>query len=234
VDDQHKLLFESDPEYLYFRDTARKIGETLGKATKIVILLRNPVDRAYSQYWMSVRRGFETEDFETAFRLEAERLRDGGRHAHLHLGYFARGFYSEQVEEYLDIFGRTNVRIFLFDELVRDSVVTVQQLCRFLGIDDSWPSRVPFPRANVGSVPRSRLLSKLHGQPMAVKSVLRRFLPSKKIRWAFYPILERLNSGHARPPPIDHRFRRELVGHYATEIGRLEDMLGLSLPHWRR
>jgi hypothetical protein len=228
-----RVNFDADPEYLYFRGSAAKIADTLGAETKIIILLRNPVDRAYSQYWMSVRRGFETEDFETAFRLEAERLREGGRHAHLHLGYFSRGFYSEQVEEYLDTFGRNNVRIVLFDELVSESVATLQGLCHFLKIDDRWATRVTLPRANVGSLPRSRLLAKLHGQPMAVKSVLKRLIPSRRIRWAFYPILERLNSAGARPPPMDDEFRRELVGYYAAEIDRLVDLLGVSLDHWR-
>ena len=73
---------EIDPEYLYFKDVPEKLFSTLGGDIKLIFLLRHPVDRAYSHYWMSYQRGFELLDFEDAIASESERFKSKDKIKH--------------------------------------------------------------------------------------------------------------------------------------------------------
>ncbi len=110
------LTGEASPEYLFTPQTPARVAELLPDA-RLIVMLRNPIDRAYSQYQMSVRRGRETLPFEQAVQLEAERLADeraqlgeevayahGG--AHRHHSYLLRGHYAEQLERWFEHFPR--------------------------------------------------------------------------------------------------------------------------------
>ncbi|MFC1812830.1 sulfotransferase domain-containing protein, partial [Thermodesulfobacteriota bacterium] len=122
---------EASTSYLYDESAPKRIKEVLG-AIKIIIVLRNPVDMAYSLYNHQVRKEGETlENFEAALEAEADRIRDPifrkkcyGWHANYY--YYHRGLYYEQVKRYLDVFGNENVIIFLFEDLADDSIRVAQ------------------------------------------------------------------------------------------------------------
>src|SRR5215218_5774852 len=111
-------VFESSGYYAFHPLAARRIAADL-PGVKVVMMVRDPVERAYSAHSHELARGFETEEFEAAVRLEpqrtageAERLaRDEGysSHTHRHHAYLARGRYAEQLERFGDHLGRDRV-----------------------------------------------------------------------------------------------------------------------------
>jgi len=137
------LTFESSPYYMFHPLAAERIKRDLPEV-KVIVLLRDPVERAYSAHAHELARGFETEDFETALALEDSRL-DGeaeriladetyNSHSHQHHGYLQRGRYVEHLERLEKVLGREQMhvvdshRFFTEPEAAYDEVVT------FLGL----------------------------------------------------------------------------------------------------
>jgi hypothetical protein len=114
------LTFESSPYYLFHPLAAERIAADLPDV-KLIVLVRDPVERAYSAYTHERARGFETESFERAIELEPQRLQgeaermiaDPGylSHSHQHHAYVTRGQYAEQLARLERIFGRDRVHV---------------------------------------------------------------------------------------------------------------------------
>jgi hypothetical protein len=152
----------------YFKIAIPEIRKCLGDV-KIIIALRNPVDRAWSQYSsMSADRRFDS--FESCLKFEADYFSDStdssltSRSTRIpdwhdrNVLYLSWGLYYEQVKAYLDHF--SNVEIVLFEELHNDPNKTMARLYRFLGVDDQYSPNVG-ESYNVSITPRNRIVSQL-------------------------------------------------------------------------
>jgi lipopolysaccharide transport system ATP-binding protein len=106
----------SSPSYLFDPRTPERVRQALPQV-KLIALLRNPVDRAYSQYQMNFRKDIEPLSFEDAIAAEPERLRarsdwsDAGWRAAGHVSYLTRGHYAEQLQRWFDHFSREQVLV---------------------------------------------------------------------------------------------------------------------------
>jgi hypothetical protein len=90
------VMGEINPEYMFCKKAAFRIREWI-KSPKIIFLLRNPVDRAYSHYRMTVRRGYEELSFSNALLSEKVRLLADTDFNQVHFSYMARSYYSDQI-----------------------------------------------------------------------------------------------------------------------------------------
>jgi Sulfotransferase domain len=126
------LVGDVTPSYLYFEYVPERIAAILGREVKFIIMLRNPVDRAYSHYWMSFKRGYERLPFERAIAMEHARLRRG-YFERSRFSYISRGFYSEQIKKYLTFFPASNMKFLLFEEFIADIAAGVNSILDFLG-----------------------------------------------------------------------------------------------------
>jgi hypothetical protein len=114
------LAFESSPYYMFHPLAADRIARDL-PGVKLLVLLRDPVERAYSAHAHELARGFETEDFETALALEDERLAGEAErivadpsyrsHSHQHHAYLQRGRYIDRLERLATLFGRDRLHV---------------------------------------------------------------------------------------------------------------------------
>jgi len=137
------VVGEAAPYYAFHPFVPGRIAERLPDA-KLVMILRDPVTRAWSQFHHERARGWEPlDDFEAALEAEAARL-DGaesvlagrpGRHlAHQHQSYVARGRYAEQIERLWSAVGRDRTLVLYTDDLERDPGSTLDRLHDFLGV----------------------------------------------------------------------------------------------------
>ena len=134
---------EASPSYLFYPHTAGRVAEVLPQV-KLIVLLRNPVDRAYSQYFHAVEHGFETLSFEAAIDGEIERTaaeRDKivqdefyQSHAFRHRSYLSRGIYVEQLQAWMELFPREQFLILKSEEFYTDPAATFKRVLAFLGI----------------------------------------------------------------------------------------------------
>jgi hypothetical protein len=134
---------ESSPYYLHHPAVPARIGAALPDV-KLIALLRDPVERAFSAYKHERARGFEDETFERALDLEpgrlageAERLlsEPGYRsHAHQHQAYVTRGRYAEQLHRVVDVVGRDRLLILSSEDFFADPDTVYAEVLRFLDL----------------------------------------------------------------------------------------------------
>lgn len=137
------LTGEATPYYLFHPHAPRRL-RAFAPDAKLIVLLRDPVDRAYSHYHHERRRGNEPLSFEAAIAAEEERLRgevarmlaDEGYDspAHRHHGYLARGRYAEQLRAWFDVFPRERVLVLESETFYADPRGTLRQVTDILGV----------------------------------------------------------------------------------------------------
>lgn len=227
---------DASTSYLYSPSAARKIKDFRPNA-KIIVVLRDPVSRAYSQYWNQVQEGVEPLSFEEALKAEPERIeRDWWFGFH----YFEAGRYADQVARYLDLFDRESVRIYLFEDLTWNAESVCHDAFSFLGVD--------FARAvsakkihNPGGAPRNLLAAKLlqagillfrfFQRQWKVRGSNGKPLPTGKLKHAKDWMLKK----NSRPfPEMAARTRFDLKAAYKEDVIRLQALIGRDLGHWLR
>lgn len=132
-----RYLGEKSTSYIESVDAANRIHQFYPDA-RILMILRNPVIRAYSNYKFSVAHQIEKLSFEDALQAEPARLTEASFSTSVNpFAYCQRGHYIDYIEAYLKIFDRSQLEILIFEDLVGKSE-NVQRLYRWLGIDDSF------------------------------------------------------------------------------------------------
>jgi hypothetical protein len=182
------LTFESSPYYMFHPLAAQRISRDL-PAVKLLVLVRDPVERAYSAHAHELARGYETEPFERALELENHRLRGEAErivsqpgylsHSHQHHAYRTRGHYAEQLERLGELFGRDRVHVVDSGLFFTDPELVYNDVLDFLGLrHHGYPTferhnarpRSPLPdtlRARLSEhfLPHDERLSRWLGRP---------------------------------------------------------------------
>lgn len=134
---RHRAWGETTPLYLYDAAARHRMCSTLPEA-KLVVILRDPVKRAYSHYWHARRTGNETrETFEQGLAAEPERLAHGTWRQRMQLSYVDRGHYVDQLESLTSLHPRSLIHVVLLDDLINDRERTLRALFEFLDVDPS-------------------------------------------------------------------------------------------------
>jgi hypothetical protein len=232
VDDYLRLFDDCRPDqlagdlstsYLYARDAAQQIRE-LQPGAKIIMVLRNPIDRAYSFYWYNRNQFNETLGFEEALDAEPRRIAEGGAFRY---HYTQSGMYHAQVERYLKAFGSESVRIYLFEDLVRDAAGLCDDILAFLGVPGGHAIRTE-QVANRSGVHRSELMGRLLGLKFPGREWIRRLAPHRARR-----LKNRVLAYNMRKPEaMDAATRARLAETFRDDVERLSGLIGRDLSHW--
>lgn len=218
------VVGEASTAYLYSPSAAGQI-KRFNPNAKIVIVLRNPIDRAYSLYLNHVRDGAEYLSFENALAAESDRIGRGWSYG-FHM--VQSGMYSEQVLRYLRVFGEQSVLILLYEDL-RDCPNRVYGLCcEFLGINPSgYPHNI---HANKSGLPRYPAVAKVIRSKNIARWVASTLLPARLKR----RVLAMIRTWNVKPaPPMRPETRRSLYSVFKSDINALEGVIGRSLEAWR-
>lgn len=130
-----RMLGEASPGYICHPKVPGRIHQDLPNIEKLIVTVRNPVDRAWSQYLDNLRHLEIDHSFEDAYRTELRTDYEPGK-----LGYFSRGTYIQYIRRYVDLFGRDRLLVLVFDDLKRDPVALYQRIFEFLGVDPGFRS----------------------------------------------------------------------------------------------
>ncbi|TYK49336.1 sulfotransferase domain-containing protein [Actinomadura decatromicini] len=158
--DARPLAFESAGYYMHHPLAPERIARDLPDV-KLVALLRDPVIRAYSAHKHELARGFETEPFERALDLEAERLAGEVErikadpayvsHSHRHHSYVDRGQYAEQIGRLFELFGRDRVHVAYAEDFFAEPEPCYDAILEFLGLPAWRPDSFERHNARPGS-----------------------------------------------------------------------------------
>lgn len=143
ADGKRALTGEASPYYIYHPAAPSRTAQTLPSA-KLILLLRDPVERAYSHYQHNVRTGREDLSFEAALEMEPERL-DGEVERiladpnyplfkHMHYSYLDKGIYLPQIQRWLAVFPKENLLILKSEDFYRDPAGVLEEVTTFLGL----------------------------------------------------------------------------------------------------
>jgi Sulfotransferase domain len=140
---QNFITGEASPYYIFHPHAPKRVAELLPQI-KLIALLRNPVDRAYSHYHHEVRIGYETLSFEEAIAREKERLlaeatkmqedEDYCSFNHRHYSYLSRGIYIDQLKNWMQFFPSEQVLILKSEDFYNDPPTVVARVLEFLGL----------------------------------------------------------------------------------------------------
>jgi hypothetical protein len=223
---------DATPHYLYYEKAATRIARELPPSHhRFIVVLRNPVDRAYSLYWNMVHEGHETEPFERAIQLESERdfseLETMGT---VRQQYLASGLYGAQLAAWFRVFDPECFLVILNEDLSRDTDRVLSEVFEFLGVPAlAAPERVE--RSNRASQPRSVSLQRFLRRPSRVRHWLGRLLPFHLKRRIVTGILER-NRRPFEYPPMSPSTRAQLSSYFRSDLELLESLIGRSLQGW--
>lgn len=139
-----RLRGENTPAYLYWKPVAQRIA-AFRPGTKLIAILRNPMERAFSHWQMTRRKGQENLSFADAIRLEPDRLAATPTGQHLTFSYADRGRYATQLRRFLGLFPRGNLLVLRSEDLRAAPQQTFDQVTNFLGVARSRfrPRRKP-------------------------------------------------------------------------------------------
>jgi len=184
---------------------------------RILLLLRDPVDRLHSQYAEAIARG----DAQGGFLAWVEQQQSLEARRHPRLGAVWNGFYAQHLGRFLRYFPAEQVRCYWYEQLCSAPGLLVKDVCSFLGVDPSRRIDVS-RRHNVTMQPRSRLLIKATA-PLA--PLVRRVMPQ--------PVVAALRTLRTRRPPRMTRAERiAALSIYQDDIRELQVLLGRDLSAW--
>jgi hypothetical protein len=226
-----KAIGEITPSYLYLEYVPERIFKSLGKDLRLIFVFRNPVDRAYSQYLMNVRREFETETFEVGIRLEKTRSKKGLLDK-LHFGYLDRGYYATQLRRYLEYFPMENMFFVLFEEDILNNIhQTIKNILNFLNVEVMDLDLEI--KSNPSSVPKSKLIRNIVYNQTVFKHLGKIIIPHRMTRKKIQKFLDKINQKPFEPEKLDNEFKNSLIKEYfMKDINELEGILKRDLSVW--
>lgn len=228
---QNVLKGELTPDYLFHETSAERIHKDLGSDIKLIAILRNPIDRAWSQYQRSVRNGKTISTFEKAILKHPKLL--------------ARGLYAQQLERYLKLFPKENILITFYDDMKEDIDGYLEKVFGFLGVD--WSNEIKAlvydqtldKSTNYGHAIRSRWLSANIYYTRKVKNItdlanskhLDNFID--KLITKQKQFSKSLNLTNKRYSEMKPDTRLYLQRYFSEDLTKLISLTGRNLSHWK-
>lgn len=225
-----KIIADFTPSYFFDENAPKRIFESLGGNMKFLVIIRNPVDRAYSHYLHSKRDHHETEDFEKSLKLEVSRLKyyedQSDYLSYLRHSYVHQGLYSQMLERYLLYFSLDNFLFISFeDEFLQKRDLTIKKILQFLEIDNSFFLNTDI-LSNPSSKEKSKILKKMMKKTGWWRRFLKKMIPSLKIRQIIKNRIQMANISAFNPPQISQVERQNIYNSYfKQDVHNLEELL---------
>ncbi len=208
---------EASPSYLYVAQSASTICQHLPRV-KIIVILRNPVDRAYSNFLHCRKRKQKDplDDFSEALAAESIRIQDNWSPL---WHYQQKGFYYQQLQRYYEQFPKEQIRIYLYDDLLSSPKEMFQDIFRFLQVDATFVPDMS-KRHNVSGVPQNKVWQVI----------------LSRLRW-LKPMLPKIVGQHLKElaltrPPYPLAARKRLIALYREDVLHLQELIQRDLTHW--
>lgn len=220
-----RICGEVCPSYLYYPQAAAAI-HVAHPTAKIIMCLRDPVDRAFSAYRHMQSIGSErAPNFEAALALEEEHIRDNWQFiAH----YLACSSYYRQVKRYFDLFGPENVLVVDFEDLKRTPIQVLNRIEHFIGASPTHGDS-DIATKNRTIVIKNRVARRCISTLNASRVVLRPFIPK---RYRHY-LRDRIYSLFStKSEPLSLATRVQLDEAFAPDVAALEALIGTRFPRW--
>jgi hypothetical protein len=221
---------EANSEYLFSEKAAERIYKDLGPEVRLIAIIRNPAERAYSEYLHQKRYGQVDRDFD--YYLEEGQKATDKSGQRLYDIIVGRSQYAAHIEKYLSVFPPDSLKVVILEQLKKDPQAGMNSIFEFLGVQPA--EAVTLHQANKAYTPRYNWVNNLLLQPNPLRRSLKKAVPSFAVRKKIRAGLKRVNSARKTPMVLTPERRNALMeGPFHDETNKLETLLGIALPEWK-
>lgn len=236
--DCHLAWGEKSADYLHWHSAHERMASFAPDA-KIVLTLRNPIERAWSMYWNEFGKGREKLSFEEAIKQESDRISQSD-YARMHLSYVTRGHYAQNIIHLLKFFPREQILILILEELRLDLAKAMRPVYQFLGVDSDFEVKFGQQQYNHNwtTVPkqfwtRHPVLKNVEqGINKFIKTTARVLVRDTYRRRRIIPQLESPFRNTKEDFIMATSTLSQLVAYYRPHIEELEELMGRKLECW--
>lgn len=218
----NNLIGEITTDYIYDKETPALIKKHFPEV-KVIVCLRDPVDRTYSHYWW-YKANFKkekAETFEKALETQPE--------------YIKRSLYYPQLKRYYDTFTRENIHVILLAEIKGKPKETAKSLFKFLEIDSEFVPGSVAEKQNAARQVRFPLLARIIPlmEILRSKGIELRILKKLGIYRLFQDLYASFNTSKYKYPEMERKTKIRLKNYFQEDIEKLETLTGLDLGKWK-
>jgi hypothetical protein len=218
---------EATPFYLYDPDAMRRIRCLIPEA-KLIVIIRDPVERAHSNWTHLWSAGLEpVGDFVQACAEEERRIAAGWAPFWHYAGL---GRYGEQLARAFSLFPREQVLVLRYRLLTDDPAATLGHICGFLGVETGAISQIP--RENVTAHPEHTLAHRSVSLGMRASHAIGQLLPGSTATAATHRLERFLQRGRRERQPLNWEQRQAVLPKFTADIRLLETVLGEDFSDW--
>lgn len=211
------------PEYLRNPYVAAHLAAQVPEA-RLVAVLRNPIERAWSDFLLHRRDGNEPcETLGEALGQQSDRT-TGGDHRAGH--YVDSGMYAAQLSRYYEVFPAEQIQVHLFEDLNADPAGTMSAIFEHIGVDPTFTVEREAP-INASGIPKNPIVA----SALKARSFFRPYV-SRAVLERVRPLWDKAISRQLSRPSLGQSDRRLLADEYRDEIPALEKLLDRDLSHW--
>jgi len=231
-----KGICEVSPSYLGSDVAPERIKRTLGDI-KLIVCLRNPIERAFSQYKMNLRKKITNVAFEQLWKSQE---------GYEYFGYIPLGCYHTHLERYLKFFPKENILILIYEDIQNDPTGFIQRIYRFIGVDENFNPK----SADKIIPPESLEYGSFYKFAKKLTSIIRKWglsslteaIKKSKIQVLFDRIMIRSSHGErignkdqkdTKKMEMDPQTRIELREVFSDEIKKLSELIDRDLSFWK-
>lgn len=216
-----RVIGEGSNSYLFCPSAPKHIAARFPCA-KILMILRNPVERAWSHYMMNRKLGYPVKDnFLGEFHNDTQKEPQGWG---ITANYFRLGLYAEQLQRFLKVFPRNQIKVITYDDFQREPRETLVETFEFLQVDPHHELYIE-TQTNAAALPRWPTLHFVFQSSLASIIKHRLSTPIKNV-------MEKVILTRSNLPKLSQSERQSLINDYEPDIRQLATMLDRNLDHW--
>ena len=232
---KEKIVLAGSVHTLKFSHARERLKQAFPES-KLIVVLRDPVDRLLSAYNYRVKFGVEALGFEEALNQEELRAVSESFEDRAGGAYVTHGFYHQQLVALLKLYNTMDIKLVWFEDLSENPANTVNEIFKFLGVkpDES----INFDKKNVTGKTKNKLMSNLifgenKFRQWLVKTIISKIIPLEQRSKIRHWISEK-NTSHSPPPEVKGFDRKSLIPLFINDIQALEGLTKRDLSAWKK
>jgi hypothetical protein len=225
-----RIVGECTPCYMFPEEAPQRIHAVIPDV-RLAIIMRNPVDRAYSHYWKNIKNGREKYSFEEAIEREAARMEKSQWHR-LQFSYVARGFYSDQLMRFLTHFSLKDILVLIFEEFTKSPQECLRKVYSFLGIDLGFVCSRIHEVKNQAAMSRSKWLFSVSKKQYPFPGIMSSVIYETRVFGILKAINKKFNVKPFAYPEMEADTRKMLLDRYSASTEKLSNVIGRDLSFW--
>ncbi|SHJ39929.1 sulfotransferase family protein [Cycloclasticus pugetii] len=215
---------EASPLYLYNESAPKNIHQHLPDV-KLIAILRNPIEQAYSHFLYAKRQTIEPlDDFLIA--LNSQNVRKLNKWQPL-FQYSQFPKYHQQLQRYFDVFPKEQIEIFTYEEFTNDPQKVMSNIYEFIGVDKHFVANYNY-KPNAGGIPKNSLLQDITMKPYLMTKFVGYFIPNRLKQL----IRDTISDHNLKKPQMSAEVKDYLKAELSDEILKLQNLLQRDLSSW--